>query len=313
MTKGKAKSGERAGFTLIEMSIVLVIIGLIVGGILTGQELIASATIRAQISQITRYNTAVRTFQNKYGYLPGDIPNPPASSFGFSTRGAAPGQGDGNGIIEGDYNGTNAKGAYPGTGEIAIFWSDLSIAGLIDAGIQNYDALGANYPSAYHNPGMIITLSTTPSVYQWLPQAKLGNGNFVYVLSNNSTNMFGVSAVISIRDYMDSAANPGITVQQAYNIDSKIDDGLPLGGTVTVCYNNSSLYSGVLSLAAGGGVAGADGGWKSGFDRCTQPAAGIAWAATNCYDDNGGALSSIQYSISKNAGIPNCALSFRFQ
>src|ERR1700756_2788750 len=92
----------KSGFTLIEMSIVLVIIGLIIGGILTGQDLINAAAIRAQISQIEKYNTAVNTFYGKYGYLPGDIPDPQASSFGFSPRGTLTGQGDGNGIIEGN-------------------------------------------------------------------------------------------------------------------------------------------------------------------------------------------------------------------
>jgi prepilin-type N-terminal cleavage/methylation domain-containing protein len=47
------------GFTLIEMSIVLVIIGLIVGGVLVGQDLIRAAYIRAQITQIEKFNTAV--------------------------------------------------------------------------------------------------------------------------------------------------------------------------------------------------------------------------------------------------------------
>jgi prepilin-type N-terminal cleavage/methylation domain-containing protein len=61
-----------AAFTLIEMSIVLVIIGLIVGGVLVGQSLISAAAVRAQISQIERYQTAVNAFRDKYSGLPGD-------------------------------------------------------------------------------------------------------------------------------------------------------------------------------------------------------------------------------------------------
>src|SRR5579871_3923101 len=93
-----------SGFTLIELSIVLVIIGLIVGGILTGRDLIDAAAQRAQIAQIEKYNTAVNTFRIKYGYLPGDIPDPYASNFGFQARGSVSGEGDGNGIIEGINN-----------------------------------------------------------------------------------------------------------------------------------------------------------------------------------------------------------------
>ena len=77
----------KKGFTLIEMSIVLVIIGLIIGGVLLGRDLISAAAVRAQIAQIEKYNAAVNTFKGKYGYLPGDIPDPYASRFGFKARG----------------------------------------------------------------------------------------------------------------------------------------------------------------------------------------------------------------------------------
>src|SRR5579883_3383059 len=92
---------KTSGFTLIELSIVLIIIGLIVGGILTGRDLIDAAARRAQISQIEKYNTAVHTFQVKYGYLPGDIPDPYATNFGFASRGSSQGSGDGDGMIDG--------------------------------------------------------------------------------------------------------------------------------------------------------------------------------------------------------------------
>src|SRR5579872_3532957 len=93
---------KQSGFTLIEISIVLIVIGLLVGGILTGLDLINTAAQSAQIAQIQKYQTAVNLFQIKYnGYLPGDIPNPYASNFGFQSRGTAAGEGDGNGLIEG--------------------------------------------------------------------------------------------------------------------------------------------------------------------------------------------------------------------
>jgi prepilin-type N-terminal cleavage/methylation domain-containing protein len=97
---------DGAGFTLIELSIVLVIIGLIVGGVLVGQDLIRAAAVRAQITQIEKYNTAANTFYGKYGYLPGDINGTAATQFGFVARGAYGGQGDGNGLVEGTLSGT---------------------------------------------------------------------------------------------------------------------------------------------------------------------------------------------------------------
>jgi len=124
---------KHKGFTLIEMSVVLVIIGLIVGGILVGQNLVSAAAVRAQISQIDKYNSAVNTFYSKYQALPGDMPAAVANQFGFGARGQYAGEGDGNGAIEGLWNnqaGANFGGGQ-GFGETAMFWVDLSAAGLI--------------------------------------------------------------------------------------------------------------------------------------------------------------------------------------
>lgn len=64
-----------SGFTLIELSIVLVIIGLVIGGILVGQDLIKAAELRATISQKEKFDSAVNTFRNKFGGKPGDLSN----------------------------------------------------------------------------------------------------------------------------------------------------------------------------------------------------------------------------------------------
>src|SRR4051812_46022246 len=118
----------RNGFTLIELSIVLVIIGLVIGGILVGQDLVKAATYRAQISQIEKYNAAVNSFQVKYGYLPGDLTGSEASAIGFITRSGAAGHGDQNGFIESCSSPRNflADGIYAIGCETTLFWSDLS-------------------------------------------------------------------------------------------------------------------------------------------------------------------------------------------
>ena len=61
------------GFTLVELSIVLVITGLIAGGVLGGSELINQARIRATITEIQKWDTSLNTFYMKYGYWPGDF------------------------------------------------------------------------------------------------------------------------------------------------------------------------------------------------------------------------------------------------
>src|SRR5476649_1014388 len=88
------------GFTLVELSIVLVIIGLIIGGVLVGRTLIEAAAVRAQIAQIEQFKTAVNTFRTKYNALPGDMLNATATAVGMTSRSGQPGDGDGNGIIE---------------------------------------------------------------------------------------------------------------------------------------------------------------------------------------------------------------------
>jgi type II secretory pathway pseudopilin PulG len=230
----------KQGFTLIQMSIALIIIGAIIGGVLTGKQLKDAAKISAQLSQISQYNTAVINFQNKYnGYLPGDIPNPAAIQYGFQSRGQYAGEGDGNGVIEGNcWNaaGQNTNSAQ-GCGEFAVFWQDLSTAGLIDASIPT----GTNQPNTSGPPNpCCIQITGTPSISNWLPAAKLGNGNFIYIRSLNGINYFVVQLVQKIGWSMESTGIAGaganaMTVQQAYNIDSKIDDGLPQSGQVTAC------------------------------------------------------------------------------
>jgi prepilin-type N-terminal cleavage/methylation domain-containing protein len=98
---------KKSGFTLVELAIVIVVIGLLVGGVLQGQELIKQAKLRAVINEQKNFERAVYSFQSKYNALPGDMPN--AFQFfgancGADTTDDSVGcNGDGNGIIEGYY------------------------------------------------------------------------------------------------------------------------------------------------------------------------------------------------------------------
>ena len=173
----KTRSGR--AFTLIEMSIVLVIIGLIVGGILTGQDLIRSAGERAQITQIEKFNTAANTFRDKYGCLPGDLSAAQAAQFGFVSRPGTRGLGDCNGLVEG-YSATLNGGAFWNAslkGEPMLFWEDLSSAKMVEGTFNTAVADDAS--------PMGTTINTysfeNPNLY-W-PLAKIGNSTYVLATS----------------------------------------------------------------------------------------------------------------------------------
>ena len=63
------------GFSLVELSIVLVILGLLTGGILAGQSLIRASELRAATAEYQRYATSIQSFRDKYMALPGDMTN----------------------------------------------------------------------------------------------------------------------------------------------------------------------------------------------------------------------------------------------
>src|SRR6187455_2765857 len=92
------------GFTLVEIAIVLVIIGLLLGGILKGQEMITQAKIKNSIADFSGISAAYYGYQDRYRAIPGDDVN---ADTRWTTPTAAT-KGDGNGIVSGTYNNGNA-------------------------------------------------------------------------------------------------------------------------------------------------------------------------------------------------------------
>lgn len=286
----RENSSATRGFTLIELSIVLVIIGLIVGGVLVGRDLISAAGVRAQVTQIEKYNTSANTFKAKYGYLPGDINNAEAVKWGFKARASGGGQGDGDGLVNGCASAGNLQ-----CGEVLMFWVDLSTARLLDGSFT------------LASPGDATWTIASTGLYQFYPAAKLGRnyvyvylgGTFAGVWVSDGFNYFGLSAISQVANTIYST--PGLSVQQAFAIDTKTDDGLPQAGRVTAKYMDYALNNNT-TVWAGGGVAGA------------APGVAASGSSTTCYDNNNVASATPLYSITQNNGSGmNCALSFKFQ
>jgi len=110
------------GFTLVEIAIVLVIIGLLLGGILKGQEMITQAKIKNIIADFSGISAAYHGYNDRYRALPGDDPG---SGRWAGAPGSTAPQVSGNGVVEGTYNSATA------TDESRNWWSHLRLAGFV--------------------------------------------------------------------------------------------------------------------------------------------------------------------------------------
>lgn len=148
------KPNNRCAFTLIELSIVLLIIGLIVGGVLVGRDLIKSAETRKVISQMEQLKTAYNTFRATYGGIPGDIAN--ASTFWPSDCTDPRCNGDGNGRVGKEL--LNADNPEP-----IFLWQHLSWAKLVPAVIPATAMPSDITANAYYHVHYIEFYAHTPS------------------------------------------------------------------------------------------------------------------------------------------------------
>ena len=117
---------NQKGFTLVEIAIVLVIIGLLLGGILKGQEMIVQAKIKNAMADFSGISAAYHGYQDRYRAIPGDDANANTRWAANATTGAtAATQGNGNGQVAGLYNSGTAAD------ESRLWWDHLRRAGFV--------------------------------------------------------------------------------------------------------------------------------------------------------------------------------------
>jgi prepilin-type N-terminal cleavage/methylation domain-containing protein len=139
---------RQSGFTLIEIAIVLVIIGLLLGGVLKGQALINSAKVRSLNNNVDGITAAWFAFQDRYRMFPGDMTQAMANSQ-IAAPPAITGGGNGNGIVL--------------IGEGGFLWQHLAAAGFISGSFPTgaapatvYDCIVANCPDNRFGTGFVI-------------------------------------------------------------------------------------------------------------------------------------------------------------
>lgn len=206
-----------SGFTLVELSIVLVIIGLLVGGIIEGGELIQQAKISKQISQIQEYRTALKTFQLKYDNIPGDINLSLCQSLGFTCNTTYPEIHNGDGSI-GDVYLNNP---------VAVVWGEIYYAfiHLSEAKLLKGKYL---FVSATYGFG-----SGTPA-----PKTELGEGGFFMLSYKDKVSL--LSAVVSDNSIPTASATGSFSPEQAHQLDLKLDNGIPSSGKIKAVNTNFS-------------------------------------------------------------------------
>lgn len=146
---------KQTGFTLVEIAIVLVIIGLLLGGILKGQEMITQAKIKNVVNDFNGVTAAVNSYQDRYRALPGDDLN-------ASSRWSGAFSGDGNGVfgVPGtDVYNTAAATPAAGTTETLKFWWHLRLAGFVGGSTAATSAASVQQPANAANGIMGVQTS----------------------------------------------------------------------------------------------------------------------------------------------------------
>jgi prepilin-type N-terminal cleavage/methylation domain-containing protein len=193
------------GFTLVELSIVIIIIGFLIAGIAGGNSLIQNAKLSTAVRDIASYESAILQFKNRYDYYPGDMLN--AESYWPTAH-----NGDGDGYVVGGFN-------LSGPFEDIYAWQDLSLSGLITQQftgtvISPRMAIGENTPifSAGSKPAGFMLLSLL------LPHGPhYGTRGLMLEMG-------------AVEDSTGFTASGFLSAIETHSLDEKIDDGLASTG-----------------------------------------------------------------------------------
>ncbi len=188
-----------AGFTLVEIAIVLVIIGLLLGGVLKGQELVNNAKVKNLANDLRGISSFVYAYQDRFRALPGDDRAAATHLNGAGTA-TTPANSIGNARINGAWNSSTT------TDESFLFWQHVRLAGL-------------------------ATGTTDPTAADYLPRNAEGG-----VIGVTSDAVLTAPAVPYPAAFY--VCSQGIQGRFARQIDTTLDDGNSQTGTVRIIAGN---------------------------------------------------------------------------
>jgi len=210
-------SSGNKGFSLVEMSIVIVIIALLVSAVMKGRSLIDEAKMRAIVSEVTQHKLALNSFYAKYNQYPGDFNQAVAN-----WTNATPTQnGDNNGRIE--FKNTAGTPVYEGYRA----WEHLSYARMVNntyLGTQTTSAAAVetDVPLSKSGGGYLLDYSSSATAYD-------GTTANTYGLREKNIMLLGMPVATTVSPVLASGI---LTPPQAMSIDTKMDDGIPTKGTM---------------------------------------------------------------------------------
>lgn len=211
----KSMKSQQSGFTLVEIAIVLVIIGLLLGGILKGQELINSAKVKNLAQDFKNVELYIYGYQDRYKALPGDDPRV-ATNVSGATLATTPAGSQGNGSIDGAWN------SAVNTDESVLFWQHVRLANFAAGPTAVADP--DYYPKNVEGGRMGIT-----------------NGQ---AANTPITTMTGTYVFCS----------QGILGKFAKQLDSTLDDGNTATGSIRVRATSATAQDNAVPTSGAGGI-----------------------------------------------------------
>ena len=209
------------GFTLVEIAIVMIIIGLLVGGIFGGVRLLDNARVLRTINDLKSAETAALTFKTSYGRPPGDVRNPSLRLQNCTTPPCS-NSGNGNGIV-GAVGGI-ALAMFPNiTNENFAFWHHLTAADLSPVKMQNTTDILLGTPKFSLGRAQYMRVSDYSNImFVGCPR------------SMNNKAMLYVTAPITITNGGAWIDPYELKCSMLRDMDVKMDDGFPIEGKFRV-------------------------------------------------------------------------------